>query len=61
MLGILEGMPPSHEYNGWTPLLDVGPYKFQNYLHWGKPPTWDSIEWQHALYRESKECVDPFM
>ena len=33
VFGILEGMPPSHEYNRWTLPLDQGPYFFQSYSH----------------------------
>lgn len=61
MLGILEDMPPSHKYNQWTLPLDQGPYQFQNFSHWGRPLTWDSIECRHGLYEESGEPVDPFM
>ena len=35
MFGILEAMPPGHEYNRWNLPLDQAPYKFQNYQHWG--------------------------
>jgi len=60
MLGILEGMPPDHEYNQWTLLLDQVPYKFQNYTHWRKPLLWDSLEKQHGLCKDSGELLDYF-
>jgi hypothetical protein len=59
MFGILEAMPPNHEYNRWTLPLDQGPFKFQNYLHWGRPLTWNSNERMHGLYEESQQPLDP--
>ena len=32
-----------------------------NYLHWGKPLTWDANEQKHGLYEESHQPVDDFM
>ena len=61
MLGLLEGMPPGHEYNRWNLPLDQGPYHFQNYQHWGKPLSWDSVAQTHALYEVSEQPLDPFL
>ena len=49
MLGISLLMPSGHEYNRWNLPLDQAPFKFQNYLHWGKTMDWDSTNGIHGL------------
>ena len=61
MVGTLECMPPSHEYNRWNLPLDQAPFYFQNYMHWGKPLTWDSLEEKHGLYDDSMVPLDPLV
>ena len=61
MFGLMHNMPPGHEYNRWTLPLDQGPYKFQNYKHWGRPLTWNAAIKSHGLYEESGEHVDSLM
>jgi hypothetical protein len=60
MLGISILMPPGHEYNRWNLPLDQAPYKFQNYLHWGKAIDWDSTLSIHGFINTEVTPVDKY-
>jgi hypothetical protein len=60
MAGILEFMPPGHEYNRWTLPLDQGPYMFSKFRHRGKPLDWDPTSRRHGLYISAREDVDTY-
>ena len=60
MLGMLESMPPGQEFNRWTLPLDQAPYRFMNFMHWGKALLWNTTEGRHNLHDMCSEAVDIF-